>query len=280
MTIAARFLNEPLALPPDDGAVLLHILRNEPRALALGGSAAAARDYRLIEGVAVIQVLGALSHSAGWPWVEETTYSSIARAIALALEDTSARAIVLQVDSPGGDVAGLFDLCDAIFEMRGEKPLWAILDENAYSAAYAIASACDHVTVPRTGGTGSIGIIQLHADLSKMLKNAGIAVTTLISGERKADGSPYEPLGDEAQERMQQSVDTLGKMFVEMVARNRNLPRSAVRGLEGGTLLGKAGVRAGLADEVAAPTEAFLSLLDSLPKSSSAAARSVARASR
>ncbi|TOL42864.1 serine peptidase, partial [Vibrio parahaemolyticus] len=70
--------------------------------------------------------------------------------------------ICLDIDSPGGEVAGCFDLVDLIYELRGKKPIYAILSENAYSAAYAIASAADKIYVPRTGGVGSVGVIVIH----------------------------------------------------------------------------------------------------------------------
>jgi ClpP class serine protease len=75
---------------------------------------------------------------------------------------------------PGGEVSGCFDLVDAIYAIRGKKPIWGILNEYAYSAGYAIASACDYVTVPRTGGVGSIGVITMHVDMSKAIDSAGL----------------------------------------------------------------------------------------------------------
>ena len=157
----------------------------------------------------------------------------------------------------GGEVAGCFDLADEIFACRGRKPIWAILSENAFSAAYAIASAADRITVPRTGGTGSVGVICLHVDFSKALATAGIAVTLITYGARKAEGNEYEPLSDGALERFQADIDRMGELFCETVARNRGLAVAQVRAMEAGTFLGAAGVDNGLADVVAAPDEAF-----------------------
>ncbi len=237
-------------------------------------------DYSIAAGVGVIPIHGVLTHGAGWFWNDETSYGDIRRQLAHALGNPEVRAIALHINSPGGDVAGCFDLADAIFAMRGTKPIWAILDENAYSAGYALASAADRIIVPRTGGTGSIGVVQLHTDISGALDQAGIRITTITYGERKADGSSLEPLKGKALEGMQANVDKLGALFVRTVARNRGLPRSQVRDMEAGTFLGREGVEAGLADEVLAPDQAFLSLVASLPKLPSTGARAAAARAR
>ena len=79
-----------------------------------------------------------------------TGYNAIGANVFAALDDPGVKAIALAIDSPGGDTAGLFDLTDSIYAARGRKPIWAILDESACSAAYAIAAATDRITVPRT----------------------------------------------------------------------------------------------------------------------------------
>jgi signal peptide peptidase SppA len=221
------------------------------------------KAYRIIEGVALIPVQGVLVQKLGrdysWGWI--TGYDGILANFADAVNDDAVKAIMLDIDSPGGDCAGCFDLVDMIFGARGIKPIWAVLNEVAYSAAYAIASACDRVTVPRTGGTGSIGVIAMLIDFSKMLDTDGVGVNILQFGARKADGSPYIPLSDAARERFQADVDATGELFVETVARNRKLAASKVLAQEATTFQGQNGVQAGLADMVAAPLTAFNALL-------------------
>jgi len=222
--------------------------------------------YDLVAGVAVIPVSGTLVQKLGTlrPYSGMMGYDGIRQNFLVALSDPEVKAIVLDVDSPGGEVAGCFDLVDTIYEARGEKPVWAILNECAYSAAYAIASAADFLTVPRTGGTGSIGVICMHVDLSKALDADGIKVTVIQYGDRKADGQPYKPLEKEALKRFQADIDTMGELFVETVARNRNLAAQKVRDTEAATFLGAQGVSLGLADAVMAPDAAFAALLDKL----------------
>jgi signal peptide peptidase SppA len=182
----------------------------------------------------------------------------------MALGDPDVRAIMLDIDSPGGEVAGCFDLVDAIYDARGRKPIWAVLTESAYSAAYAIASAADRIIVPRTGGTGSVGVICMHVDISQALSKAGIDVTLIHYGAKKADGNEFNPLSKDALSRFQSDVDKMGEIFVKTVARNRDLKTAVVRDTEAGTFLGAAGVEIGFADAVMAPDEAFASLLDEL----------------
>jgi capsid assembly protease len=181
-----------------------------------------------------------------------------------ALADPDAKAIVLLIDSPGGEVAGCFDLAEEIYNARDAKPIAAILDESAYSAAYALASATEMITVPRTGGTGSIGTVAMHVDMTQALQDAGLKITTVQYGVRKTEQYPTSALSDDARARMQADVDALGEMFVKMVARNRNMTTKAVRDTEAGTYLGAAGVAVGLADVVASPQEAFVASLDEI----------------
>ena len=155
-----------------------------------------------------------------------------------------------------------FDLVDEIYAARAVKPIAAVLCENAYSAAYAIASAAEYITVPRTGGTGSIGVIWMHADFSQMLEKAGVKVTFVTSrgATRKTDGHSEIPLSPEALEAIQAEIDVMGDLFCDTVARNRGLDANAVRNLQAAGFLGQLGVDAGLADAVMSPTKALRAL--------------------
>lgn len=217
-------------------------------------------------GVALISVQGTLVQKLGSlrPWSGMTGYDGLRQAILRAHADPKVKAIVFDVDSPGGEVAGCFDLVDTIYAHRGNKPMWSILTESAYSAGYAIASAADRVIVPRTGGVGSIGVIVMHVDWSKALTNAGMAVTFITYGERKADFHPEIPLSKEAYQAAQADINTMGELFVSTVARNRGLSADVVRKTEAACYMGDAGVSIGLADAVMAPDEALLALLEEL----------------
>ena len=283
--LAQRLFNVPLAIHPRKTEIVMAALAGrlgigdvtlDGRALKPGDladdddapftQAAEWRPYQVIDGIAAIPVEGTLVNRLGSlvPWSGMTGYDGIRACLGLALDDDEVRGIALDIDSPGGEVAGCFDLADAIYAARGRKPVHAILADNAFSAAYALASAADSISVPRTGGTGSVGVVCLHVDLSKALSGAGIAVTIIRYGEKKYEGSPYEKLSGDALTRIQADTDTMGELFVETVARNRDMTAAAVRATQAGTFLGQAGVDIGFADAVAAPSDAFAALASSL----------------
>lgn len=272
---AARVFGTPLAIHPAKGQVIAqalaaHMGYGQPVVMSEDDGATLYAEgealYEVVRGVAVIPVAGTLVHKASWldAMCGMRGYDGIRRDFLTALEDPEVRAICFAVDSPGGEVSGCFDLVDLIHECRGRKPIWSILDDSAYSAAYAIASAADRVTVPRTGGTGSVGVITLHADLSKALEEGGVSITLITYGAHKADGNPYNPLPKDVQARIQADVDSMGDLFVQTVARNRNMKARDVRATQASTYMGANGVNVGFADAVMAPDEAFRSLLDEL----------------
>lgn len=219
--------------------------------------------YENVGGVAVIEVQGTLVQKLGTlrPYSGMTGYDGIRQNLFQALDDPSIEAIAFDIDSPGGEVAGCFDLVDTIYRARGTKPIWAILNESAYSAAYAIGSAADRLVVPRTGGVGSIGTICAHVDFSQALTAQGVKVTFIHYGDRKADGHAEIALSQEALARFQADIDAMGELFVETVARNRNISAATVRDTQAATYMGDKGVALGLADEVAAPDAAFRALI-------------------
>ena len=279
--IAQRVFNTPLLIHPVKAQVIVNALASrlgvaqieQLRGAALDDDGyvfdRAARDdagYDLVGPVAIIPVQGTLVQRAGWLDAMSglTGYGVIRSMLESALHDDRVQAIAFDIDSPGGEVAGCFDLVDAIYEARGIKPLWAILDEMAFSAAYAIASAADTITIPRTGGAGSIGVITMHTDMSRAIEAAGLTVTVITHGDRKAEGSELFPLDPEVRARIQADIDTLGELFITTVARNRALPADAIREMQAGTFMGDQAVAAGLADFVAAPDIAVETLLDSI----------------
>jgi signal peptide peptidase SppA len=287
--LAQRLFNVPLAIRPEKAEIIMAVLaerlgissivRADGKALTPmafdwfeddddGGTSARAPStgYDNIAGIARIEISGTTVQKLGTlhPYSGMTGYDGIRENFFAALTDPAVNAVMLDIDSPGGEVAGLMDLTDAMYAARGTKPVWAVLDENACSAAYAMASAADHITVPRTGVAGSVGVLMLHVDWSRALERDGLTVTFITHGARKSDGYPELPLSDEARTAFQEQIDVMGELFVQTVARNRGMPPDAIRSMQAGTFLGAAAVRANLADEVAAPDVAFRSLLASL----------------
>lgn len=225
------------------------------------------RGYDVEFGVAKIEIEGTLvqKNYALRPESGMTGYDGIRQNFVEAMQDDRVRAIWLDIDSPGGEVSGMFDLADLIYSARGHgKPIWAILNESAFSAAYALASAADRITVPRTGGVGSIGIVWMHCDLSQRLQAEGIKVTFVKRGTRKVDGAPEIPLSEEALARFQKEIDTTGELFEATVGRNRGLSAEKIRDMNANTFLGADGVTQGLADVVMSPDAAFRALIEEL----------------
>jgi signal peptide peptidase SppA len=209
------------------------------------------RPYNVKNGVLTIPVKGMLMAGLTYALGNFATgYTYIARAVLRGVDDSAVKEIVLEVNSPGGTVPGLFDAVDTIYAARGKKPIRAVANEAAYSAAYAIASAADDITVARTGGVGSIGVMTRHVDMSKALEQRGVKVTAIFAGARKNDGAPDAPLSDAAKARMQSRVDALHGIFVATVARNRDLDEQAVRDTEAATFMAQEAVENGLADAV------------------------------
>jgi ClpP class serine protease len=217
--------------------------------------------YALVDGVAVIEISGVLVHRGAWIGQSsgQTSYEGIAAQLAAAASDPLVRGIALEIDSFGGEVAGVFDLADAIRAARNAVPVWAFVVEHAFSAGYALASQADRIILPRTGAVGSIGVVVMHADLSGQLSDAGVTVTLVHSGAHKVDGNPYEPLPDPVRARIQGEIDGLRDLFAETVAagRGRRLTAEAALATEAECYRGAEAVAVGLADDVSDPASAF-----------------------
>jgi len=203
-------------------------------------------------GIAVIPVHGTLvKRTAGLDAASGlTSYTEIAAMLDSALADHQVAGILLDIDSPGGEASGSFELARRVREASAVKPVWAVANDSAYSAAYAIGSAANRLIVSETGGVGSIGVIALHIDQSVKDANEGYRYTAVTAGTHKNDFSPHQPLTDEAKAELQAEVDRLYGLFVEQVASMRTLATDDVRATEAGLYFGANAITAGLADAV------------------------------
>lgn len=209
------------------------------------------RPYSVKNGILTIPVAGVLV--SGFPYTffgMITGYEYISKAIDRGVTDQNVKGIILEINSPGGEVSGNFDLADKIFGARGSKPIKAIASEHAYSAAYSLASAADDITVARTGGLGSIGVVTMHVDVSQAYEEAGIKVTFIHAGEHKVDGNPYQPLPESVKNRIQENINQLYNLFVTTVARNRDMSEEDVRKTEALTFSAQESLSNGLADAI------------------------------
>jgi signal peptide peptidase SppA len=138
-----------------------------------------------------------------------------------ALRDPDVGAILIDADTPGGSVFGVHETSEMIYRARGQKPVVAIANSEAYSAGYYLASAADELWVTPTGMVGSVGVVATHIDYSQQNEALGIAVTYITQGQYKVEGNPDAPLEKEARAELQRHVDRYYGMFVQSVARNR-----------------------------------------------------------
>lgn len=210
----------------------------------------AARGAARAQGdVTVVPIMGVLTQRGGW-------YGTSLERTRAALRDAAADgsgAIVLEVDSPGGEVYGVEELAAEVRDIRGQKPVVAVANSLAASAAYYIASQAEELFVTPSGEVGSIGVYGMHIDLSVALDQMGVKVTFISAGEGKVEGNPYAPLSEEAASDMQENIDRYYGMFVTSVkkGRGRELSVEKVRGEWGAWVYGaKQAVEIGMADHV------------------------------
>ncbi|HCS40389.1 MAG TPA: signal peptide peptidase SppA [Anaerolineaceae bacterium] len=184
------------------------------------------------------------------------------------INDPSVGAIILDVDSPGGQVAGIEEVSKKIFESRGRKPVVAVANHLAASAAYWIATAADELVVTPSGEVGSIGVYAAHQDLSESLAKEGVKVTMISEGKYKTEGNPYEPLSEESKAAIQERVSEVYDSFIKAVARNRGVKPADVReGFgEGRVVSAKKAVQLGMADRVGTLDETIVRMQKGMPR--------------
>lgn len=167
-----------------------------PRGAVVGSSICTTRS-----GPAILNVSGALLHRSRLDMAESTYlvgYNDLAADLEDAMSHPDVHAVLQVYDSPGGEAQGALEYAQRIFDLRGRKPMHAIADGMALSAAYLGASAADEGAVTITGYAGSVGVVSRHVDFSRALDQDGITVTHIFAGAHKVDGNPYEPLAASA----------------------------------------------------------------------------------
>ena len=194
-------------------------------------------------GIAVLPLYGVITQRGNM--IEDVSgpgsvsTQKFAAALRQALADESVSQILIDIDSPGGSVYGVAELADEIVAARAQKPIIAIANSLAASAAYWIGCSASEFYVTPGGEVGSIGVWQAHFDYSQALAAEGVTPTLISAGTYKVEGNPYAPLEPEAQAFMQSRVDDYFLTFSKAVAKGRGVPIAQVRnGMGQGRVLG------------------------------------------
>ena len=203
--------------------------------------------------VAVIPVLGLLTQRGGViNSVETTSTAALAQHARTTAADESVQAVVLELDSPGGEVFGGPEAAAALRDLAAVKPVVTSVNSLAGSLGYWLAAQATEVLVTPSGLAGSVGVYSAHEDRSKELETMGRNVTLIHAGRYKVEGNPFQPLDSEALQARQAEVNRYYDMFVRDLARGRGVSVDHVRSGfgEGRTMGAKAAVDAGMADAV------------------------------
>lgn len=280
--IADRVLNRPLMIHPDKLTLIASILDGRigieaadlrdfsadqlaalPEASRYVGQFEASdpndpkagrKPYRTTaDGVAIIPVLGSLINRGGWLDAMSgiTSYEKLKFQIAAAARDNDVTSIILDIDSPGGEAVGAFEVGDVVHQAAQVKEVVAIVNGMAASAAYAVAAGANRIITTSSGISGSVGVVMLHADYSVALANKGVKPTLIHAGARKVDGNPYQPLTDGVKAELKAEIDRFYDLFVTSVAVGRaGMTEDAIRATEARTYIGADAVAVGLADAV------------------------------
>lgn len=271
--IAERALNRPLLLLPERAALITAVLSGRikvdaselvPDASRFFGESSESDPatgsrrslpYRRTEsGVAIISVVGSLVNRGAWVGAScgLVSYEGIKYQLQQAGNDPKATAVILDIDSPGGEAVGAFEVADEVRALAAKKRVVAVVNGIACSAAYAIASGATEIVTTQTGVSGSIGVVMLHVDYSEALADEGVKPTLIFAGAHKVDGNPFEPLPKAVKAELQDEVNSFRALFLQTVAlgRGQRLTEDAARQTEARSYIGGEAVNVGLADRI------------------------------
>jgi signal peptide peptidase SppA len=271
--LATRVFDTPLLIAPQKLEIILGVLAPHLGLEIPAPAAAAAADrpsrkpYEITpDGIAIIPIEGTLVHKSYGldAFSGLRSYVDMQEEIEDAATDPAIKGILLDIDSPGGEVAGVFDLADTIYSARAAKPVFAVANSDAFSAAYLLASGAQYIYAGRTSGLGSIGVIVTHLDVSESDQKRGYKYTVVHAGARKADFNPHAPLSEGARAVMEAEVERTYELLVAAVARNRGLAAAAIRQTEAGLYFGNDAVKARLADHMGTRQAALADLRNAI----------------
>jgi signal peptide peptidase SppA len=216
------------------------------------------------DGIAVIPIHGTLLNRFNSSWGFATGFQYIRRMMNAALDDDDVEVIVFDVDSPGGEAAGCFELCREIMASRRVKPSLAMVDSTAASGGMGIAASATVVYAIPSARIGSIGVYRMHVSYEDALKQAGIKVTFAQAGDFKTDGNPYKDLPPRVLDEWTESAKKTWDDFITLIAESRDMDEDAVRETQARIYRADEALAKGLINAVKTPTEAVAAFLAEL----------------
>ena len=206
--------------------------------------------------VAVVPILGTLMPRASMMDEQSgaTSPEAIGAMIDRAAADPSVKTILLDINSPGGNVQGIAECAAKIRAARSTKQVVAVANYDCHSAAYRLAAEADEIVASTSADLGSIGAIAIHRDESGAMEQKGIKLELITAGKYKAEGYESGPLSTSARTELQGRVDAVYAEMTAGIAKGRGVPVATVRGPrfgEGRSFLAVDAVERGLADRVA-----------------------------
>lgn len=229
------------------------------------------RTVSVRDGVAIVPVVGPIFRRGNMLTEVSgaTSTEMLARDFRAAIDDPAVKAILLDVDSPGGEASGVNELANMIYAARGTKPVTAYVSGTAASGAYWIASAADEIVIDDTARLGSIGVVSAYRDTKARDEKAGVKSIEFVSSQSPMKRPNLE--SDEGRAQIQQQIDAIADVFIDAVARNRDTSGEAVQRDfgAGGVKIGASAIAAGMADKAGSfeSTLAALSAYDAMTSS-------------
>ena len=209
------------------------------------------QGYARIGSTARIQLMGELLNRGAWmgSWSGLTSYEGFTEQLNRAASDDEVSTILLDVNSPGGAAAGMNETARQVRAVAEQKPVIAVVNSMAASAAYGLVSGATKIVMTESAEVGSIGVLWLHFDRSKQIESRGVKATIIHAGARKVDGHPFGPLEGDALASIEGRISQIMTRFVSLVGEHRGIDAGAVRDLEANLLFSDEAISAGLADE-------------------------------
>jgi len=220
------------------------------------------------DGVAVIPIHGTLINRFNSSWGFVTGYNYVRRMLNLALDDDDVDFIVFDVDSPGGEASGCFELAREIMASRRVKPSLAMVDSLAASGGMALAGCATTMYAIPSARIGSIGVYRMHVSYEGAFKKEGIKVTFATAGEHKIDGNPYKDLPQAVLDEWTESAGKTWDDFIALVAEARGMTEDDVRATQARVYRADEALDLGLINAVQTTTEAVDAWLAELGETS------------